>query len=63
MEPFKTGGVYLNFSPAGTDRVMDGFGSATYDRLLALKQTYDPENLFRFNHNISPTAHQGGPAR
>jgi FAD/FMN-containing dehydrogenase len=65
MEPFKTGGVYLNFSPPGADRVVDGFGSAKYDRLLALKQAYDPENLCRFNHNIGPdaAAHQARAVR
>lgn len=52
MEPFKTGGVYLNFSPEGDERLVDGFGAAKYERLVALKETYDPSNIFRFNHNI-----------
>lgn len=54
MEPFKTGGVYLNFSPGGDERLVDGFGAAKYERLVALKETYDPTNIFRFNHNIRP---------
>jgi FAD/FMN-containing dehydrogenase len=63
MEPFKTGGVYLNFTPDereqtvagyGADRIVDGYGVEKYARLVALKQKYDPENVFRFNHNISP---------
>ncbi len=54
MEPFKTGGVYLNFSPEGDERLIDGFGAAKYARLVALKKAYDPSNIFRFNHNIRP---------
>ena len=26
-----------------------------HDRLVALKNTYDPTNFFRFNQNIKPT--------
>jgi FAD/FMN-containing dehydrogenase len=56
MEPFKTGGVYLNFTPDEDDRVVDGFGAEKHSRLVALKQKYDPANVFRFNHNIRPAA-------
>ena len=45
--PFTTGGVYLNFSPEGDERLLDGYGPEKYDRLVALKQKYDPANLFR----------------
>jgi FAD/FMN-containing dehydrogenase len=57
MRPFKTGGVYLNFMAETTeDRVRAGFGDAKYERLVAVKDEYDPDNLFRFNQNIKPTA-------
>jgi FAD/FMN-containing dehydrogenase len=56
MAKFKTGGVYLNFSPEGDEQLLDGYGREKYDRLVALKEKYDPANVFRFNHNIRPAA-------
>jgi hypothetical protein len=54
MQPFGTGASYLNFThEAG--RVRDAYGDATYGRLVALKDTYDPANLFRLNQNIRPS--------
>jgi FAD/FMN-containing dehydrogenase len=52
--PFAAGGVYVNYLGAeGADRVRAAYG-AKYDRLVALKQKYDPTNLFRTNQNIQP---------
>jgi FAD/FMN-containing dehydrogenase len=53
MRRFATGGAYLNFTPE-PDRVRDAFATGTYKRLVALKGTYDPENVFRLNQNIEP---------
>lgn len=61
MAPFGTGASYLNFTPDG-DRVRTAYGSAKYARLVALKDEYDPENLFRSNQNIVPSR-QGRPSR
>jgi FAD/FMN-containing dehydrogenase len=36
--------------------VRAAYGAATYERLVALKNRYDPTNLFRLNQNITPTA-------
>lgn len=51
-----TEGTAINFLGAddGTDRIRAAFG-ANYERLVALKSKYDPENFFRFNNNIVPT--------
>jgi FAD/FMN-containing dehydrogenase len=57
MSQFGTGGVYLNFEQnEGQDRVRAGYDPATYARLVALKNAWDPTNLFRVNQNIPPTA-------
>ncbi|MEX2551563.1 MAG: FAD-binding oxidoreductase [Actinomycetota bacterium] len=56
VRPFSTGGVYVNFlGDEGEDRVREAYGPAKYERLVALKNKYDPTNLFRLNQNIKPT--------
>jgi FAD/FMN-containing dehydrogenase len=59
MRPFGTGGAYLNFTPEA-NRVRDAYGHEKYERLVALKDKYDPGNLFRMNQNIEPSK-QAGP--
>jgi FAD/FMN-containing dehydrogenase len=56
FEPAMTGGVYLNFEPGtGEADVKAGYGSNTKaQRLAALKQEWDPDNIFCTNHNITP---------
>jgi FAD/FMN-containing dehydrogenase len=52
--PFATGGVYVNFmNEEEQDRVQAAYGE-NYQRLVALKNRYDPTNLFRLNQNIRP---------
>jgi FAD/FMN-containing dehydrogenase len=53
FEPWSTGGGYVNhMSDEGDERVRTAYGPAMYDRLSALKRTYDPTNVFRLNQNI-----------
>ncbi|MDD1758570.1 MAG: BBE domain-containing protein [Methanotrichaceae archaeon] len=52
-EPFSTGGVYVNFlGEEGEKQVMLAYGEAEYERLVALKNKYDPTNFFSLNQNI-----------
>ncbi len=62
MRPFMTDAVYVNYlGQEGVDRVKEAYGAAKYERLVALKNKYDPTNLFRLNQNIKPKG-QGGVA-
>jgi FAD/FMN-containing dehydrogenase len=58
MRPFTSGSDYVNHigleTEEGADRIKAAFG-ANYDRLVGLKNRYDPTNLFRHNQNIKPT--------
>jgi len=49
-------GVYVNFlgSDETPDRVREAYGNAVYDRLVEVKTTYDPDNVFHHNQNICP---------
>lgn len=54
-----TGETYVNFmelDAAGEDRVRAAYPPEDWERLVALKDRNDPENLFRFNRNIAPSA-------
>tara|TARA_R110000824_G_scaffold401789_1_gene616366 strand:+ start:14726 stop:16123 length:1398 start_codon:yes stop_codon:yes gene_type:complete len=53
-QPFASGGAYVNFlTEDETDRIAFAYG-VSYERLVAIKKQYDPENLFRINQNIRP---------
>ena len=56
LEPYATGGVYVNhLGEDESERVRAAFGN-NYERLVAVKQKYDPTNFFRLNQNIKPMA-------
>jgi FAD/FMN-containing dehydrogenase len=51
----ETGRRYVNFLSEPAD-AEDAYGEETYRRLVALKDEYDPTNVFRLNQNIEPSA-------
>jgi FAD/FMN-containing dehydrogenase len=60
--PYSTVGRYVNdVTEVGREVARLIYGDAKYERLVALKREWDPENVFRLNQNISPT--DGGHPR
>jgi FAD/FMN-containing dehydrogenase len=57
IQPFSSGGNYVNFLSVGEGqaRVRAAYGDQKYDKLVALKDRYDPSNLFCVNQNIRPS--------
>ena len=56
--PFQTGNTYVNFmelESASAERVKAAYAPEDFERLIALKDRYDPQNAFRFNRNIAPS--------
>jgi FAD/FMN-containing dehydrogenase len=56
LQPFSSGGLYVNYEAEhDMGRVQAAYSPTKYARLVALKNKYDPTNLFRLNQNIMPT--------
>jgi len=54
VAPHSETGGYVNFMGADDQgKVQDNYG-ANYQRLVAVKRTYDPDNFFHLNQNIDP---------
>ena len=60
LRPFSRGVYINNLNDAEVDRIPEAYG-LHYARLRAVKDVYDPENLFRINHNIPPASGHGRP--
>jgi FAD/FMN-containing dehydrogenase len=62
MRPYSSeGGAYVNFPGLGEEgeaQVRAAY-AGNYERLVELKNKYDPTNLFRLNQNIKPTVRTG----
>ncbi|MFQ5968450.1 MAG: BBE domain-containing protein [Acidimicrobiia bacterium] len=57
MEPYLAQRRWLNYlaDDDDDDAVRAAYGP-NYERLAGVKRKYDPDNLFRLNHNIEPAA-------
>ena len=55
LHPYSTGAAYVNFMmhDEGVERIKATYGD-NFERLVKVKKTYDPQNLFRVNQNIKP---------
>ncbi len=60
MQAYSADGVYVNYlgqeADEGAHRVKAAYGQEKYERLVTLKNKYDPTNLFGLNQNIRPHA-------
>jgi hypothetical protein len=59
MRPYETGATFVNFldlDGASADRVRAAYSPEDWERLVELKDRYDPNNFFRFNRNIPPSS-------
>jgi FAD/FMN-containing dehydrogenase len=66
MRPFATGATYVNFldlDEASPERVRAAYSPEVWERLVELKDRYDPDNLFRFSRNIPPSGARGNGSR
>lgn len=55
IHPYSAGGAYINFMMEEGDERVKATYRGNYDRLVEIKNKYDPDNLFRRNQNIKPT--------
>lgn len=55
IQPFAESGVYTNFLGDEEEEHVRASYGVNYERLVALKNRYDPTNFFRLNENIKPT--------
>lgn len=54
LAPYATGGTYVNFTTESEGEQSMAYLD-NYDRLVALKNDWDPDNRFRMNQNVEPT--------
>jgi len=57
LEPFAAGAYVNALSDEGASGVRRAYSEAKRARLTAVKDAYDPDNVFHLNHNIPPTGH------
>jgi FAD/FMN-containing dehydrogenase len=58
LDPFAVGAYVNALSDEGASGVRRAYSEAKRARLTAVKDAYDPDNVFHLNHNIAPTGHR-----
>ncbi|HYK69578.1 MAG TPA: BBE domain-containing protein, partial [Streptosporangiaceae bacterium] len=58
LDPFASGAYVNALSDEGASGVRRAYSEAKRARLTAVKDAYDPDNVFHLNHNIAPTGHR-----
>jgi hypothetical protein len=57
LTPHSTGGVYVNsLQDEPEQRIRDAYSSSVWARLVEVKDRWDPDNVFRLNYNVPPSA-------
>jgi FAD/FMN-containing dehydrogenase len=59
LASYATGGVYTNYLAHDEDDRVDSAYRENHERLVDLKNEWDPENLFRLNSNVEPASGEG----
>jgi hypothetical protein len=54
MQPYSTGGAYLNYTDALIKNWSEAYYGKHYEKLQQLKGRYDPDQLLRFAQGIKP---------
>jgi len=63
LSAYGSGAMYVNFTgDGGEDKVRASYPAETYAKLVAVKDRYDPTNVFRLNQNIPPSGWAGSRA-
>ncbi len=52
MQPYLSGGAYQNFTDRSQEDWQHAYYGQNFDRLVEVKRTWDPDNLFRFGQSI-----------
>jgi FAD/FMN-containing dehydrogenase len=56
MTPYSDGSVYVNaLGDEGAERTRAGYDAPTWERLVAAKDRWDPDNVFHLNQNVPPS--------
>ena len=56
LDPFAVGAYVNALSDEGAAGVRRAYSEPSCARLTAVKDAYDPDNVFHLNHNIAPSA-------